>query len=106
MQRSSRMRSGWIKGSLLAFVVAAGLLYLGSIKREVRTHSERLQRANRNDSIREKGMLMRMGKMEDHIDRLRECQNVLPIHKCWIESPKVSRFNHIFKEDVALKKTS
>nr|XP_040030108.1 probable polypeptide N-acetylgalactosaminyltransferase 8 isoform X2 [Gasterosteus aculeatus aculeatus] len=70
MQRSSRMRSGWIKGSLLAFVVAAGLLYLGSIKREVRTHSERLQRANRNDSIREKGMLMRMGKMEDHIDRL------------------------------------
>ncbi|KAL6116718.1 galnt8 [Pungitius sinensis] len=70
MQRSSRMRSGWIKGSLLAFVVAAGLFYLGSIKREVRAHSERLRGARNNDSIRQKGMLMRMGEMEDHIDRL------------------------------------
>ncbi|XP_031715071.1 probable polypeptide N-acetylgalactosaminyltransferase 8 isoform X2 [Anarrhichthys ocellatus] len=52
MQRSTRMRSGWMKGSLLAFTVAAALLYLGSIKREVHTHSERLQKAHHNDSIR------------------------------------------------------
>ncbi|XP_037316134.2 probable polypeptide N-acetylgalactosaminyltransferase 8 isoform X2 [Pungitius pungitius] len=70
MQRSSRMRSGWIKGSLLAFVVAAGLFYLGSIKREVRAHSDRLRGARNNDSIRQEGMLVRMGEMEDHIDRL------------------------------------
>lgn len=66
------MRSGWIKGSLLVFTVATALLYLGSIKREVHTHSERLQRAHHNDSIRGQGMLKRMAKMEADINRLGE----------------------------------
>uniref|UniRef100_A0A3B4YH78 Polypeptide N-acetylgalactosaminyltransferase n=1 Tax=Seriola lalandi dorsalis TaxID=1841481 RepID=A0A3B4YH78_SERLL len=34
MHRSTMVRSGWIKGLLLAFAVASALLYLGSIKRE------------------------------------------------------------------------
>ncbi|XP_070709566.1 probable polypeptide N-acetylgalactosaminyltransferase 8 [Pempheris klunzingeri] len=70
MHRRTRMRSGWIKGSLLFFSVAVALLYLGSIKREVNTHSERLQRAHHNDSIRGQGMLQRMEKMEADISRL------------------------------------
>uniref|UniRef100_A0A3B4T321 Polypeptide N-acetylgalactosaminyltransferase n=1 Tax=Seriola dumerili TaxID=41447 RepID=A0A3B4T321_SERDU len=37
MHRSTMVRSGWIKGLLLAFAVASALLYLGSIKREVHT---------------------------------------------------------------------
>jgi len=70
MQRSSRMRSGRVKGSPVA--VAAALLYLGSIKREVHAHSERLQRAHHNDSIRGRAMLTRMDKMEADINRLRD----------------------------------
>ncbi|XP_075967424.1 putative polypeptide N-acetylgalactosaminyltransferase 8 [Anarhichas minor] len=77
MQRSTRMRSGWVKGSLLAFTVAAALLYLGSIKREVHTHSERLQKAHHNDSIRDKGMLKRMVKMETDINKLLDLMNKL-----------------------------
>ncbi|KAM6896125.1 putative polypeptide N-acetylgalactosaminyltransferase 8 [Lycodopsis pacificus] len=77
MQRSTRMRSGWIKGSLLAFTVATALLYLGSIKREVHTHSERLQKAHHNDSIRGKGMLKRMDKMETDINKLLDLMNKL-----------------------------
>ncbi|XP_068572829.1 probable polypeptide N-acetylgalactosaminyltransferase 8 [Cebidichthys violaceus] len=75
MQRSTRMRSGWIKGSLLAFAVAVALLYLGSIKREVHTHSDRLQKAHHNDSIRGKGMLKRMDKMETDINKLLNLMN-------------------------------
>ncbi|XP_054481044.1 probable polypeptide N-acetylgalactosaminyltransferase 8 [Anoplopoma fimbria] len=70
MQRRTMMRSGWIKGSLGAFAMAAALLYLSSITREVHTHSERLQRAHHNDSIRGQGMLKRMDKMETDITRL------------------------------------
>lgn len=75
MHRSPRMRSGWIKVSLLVFAVATALLYLSSIKREVHTHSERLQRAHHNDSIRGQGMLNRMDKMEADINRLRESKS-------------------------------
>ncbi|XP_023268864.1 probable polypeptide N-acetylgalactosaminyltransferase 8 [Seriola lalandi dorsalis] len=75
MHRSTMVRSGWIKGLLLAFAVASALLYLGSIKREVHTHSERLQRAHQNDSIRGQGMLKRMDRMEDDINRLLNLMN-------------------------------
>ncbi len=75
MHRSIRMRSGWIKGSLLVISVALALLYLGSIKQEVHTHSERLQRAHHNDSIRGLGMLKRMDQMEADINRLRESKS-------------------------------
>ncbi|KAG8005565.1 putative polypeptide N-acetylgalactosaminyltransferase 8 [Nibea albiflora] len=68
------MRPGWLKGSLLVFAVAVALLYLSSIKKEVRTHSERLQRARHNESIRNQGMLNRMRKMEADIDSLRELE--------------------------------
>ncbi|XP_028432220.1 probable polypeptide N-acetylgalactosaminyltransferase 8 isoform X2 [Perca flavescens] len=70
MSRSTRMRSGWIKGSFLAFALAAALLYLGSIKREVYNRSKKLQRAHHNDSIRDQGMLTRMDKIEMDISRL------------------------------------
>ncbi len=72
MHRGSRMRSGWVKVALLVFAVVAALSYLGSIKREVHTHSERLQRAHHNDSIRSEGIFKRMDKMEADINRLRE----------------------------------
>ncbi|KAK9525785.1 hypothetical protein VZT92_016465 [Zoarces viviparus] len=77
MQICTRMRSGWIKGSLLAFTVATALLYLGSIKREVHTHAERLQKAHHNDSIRGKGMLKRMDKMETDLNKLIDLMNKL-----------------------------
>uniref|UniRef100_UPI0037E8749E probable polypeptide N-acetylgalactosaminyltransferase 8 n=1 Tax=Semicossyphus pulcher TaxID=241346 RepID=UPI0037E8749E len=69
------MRSGWVKGSLLVLAGIAGLSYLSSIKREVHTHSERLQRAHHNDSIRGQGMLKRMEKMEEDINRLLSLMN-------------------------------
>ncbi|KAK5876546.1 hypothetical protein CesoFtcFv8_025889 [Champsocephalus esox] len=77
MHRSPRMRSGWIKGFLLAFAMAGSLLYLGSIKKEVHTHSERLSSAHHNDSIRGQGMLNRMDKMETDINRLLNVMNKL-----------------------------
>uniref|UniRef100_A0A8D2ZUC3 Polypeptide N-acetylgalactosaminyltransferase n=1 Tax=Scophthalmus maximus TaxID=52904 RepID=A0A8D2ZUC3_SCOMX len=75
MHRGPRMRSGGIKWSLLVFAVASALLYLGSIKTDVRTHSERLQRAHHNDSVRGLGMLKRMEKMETDISRLLNLMN-------------------------------
>ncbi|XP_059181559.1 probable polypeptide N-acetylgalactosaminyltransferase 8 [Centropristis striata] len=75
MHRGSRMRSVWIKGSLLVFTVATALVYLGSIQKEVHTHSERLQRAHHNDSVRSEGMLRRMEKMETDINRLLNLMN-------------------------------
>lgn len=75
MHRSTRMRSGWIKGLLPVIAVAVALLYLGSIKMEVHTHAERLQRAHHNDSIRGLGMLKRMDQMEVDINRLRESKS-------------------------------
>ncbi|XP_027128241.1 probable polypeptide N-acetylgalactosaminyltransferase 8 [Larimichthys crocea] len=69
------MRPGWLKGSLLVFVFGGALLYLSSIKREVRTHSERLQRAHHNESIRDQGLLNRMQKMEADINSLRESKS-------------------------------
>ncbi|KAK2859062.1 hypothetical protein Q5P01_003682 [Channa striata] len=48
-----------------------------SIKREVHTHSERLQRAHQNDSIRGQGMFKRMDKMEADINRLLTMMNNL-----------------------------
>ncbi|XP_010774876.1 probable polypeptide N-acetylgalactosaminyltransferase 8 [Notothenia coriiceps] len=77
MHRSPMMRSGWIKAFLLAFAMAGSLLYLGSIKKEVHTHSERLSRAHHNDSIRGQGMLNRMDKMETDINRLLNVMNKL-----------------------------
>uniref|UniRef100_A0A3P8TX75 Polypeptide N-acetylgalactosaminyltransferase n=1 Tax=Amphiprion percula TaxID=161767 RepID=A0A3P8TX75_AMPPE len=71
------MRSGWVKALLLVCAVASALLYLGSIKREVHSHGERLQRAHQNDSIRGQGMLQRMEKMEADINRLLNLMNKL-----------------------------
>lgn len=66
----SRMRSGWIKGSLMVFTGTAVLLYLGSIKNMVHKHSERLQRASHNDFIRSQRMLQKMSRMEADINKL------------------------------------
>lgn len=68
------MRSGWVKGSLLVFAVTAAVFYLSSIRREVKTKVEKLQRAHSNDSIRSQGILERMDKMEAHISKLGESQ--------------------------------
>ena len=87
------MRSGWIKGALTAFVVAFALLYLGSIKREVHTHAEKLQRAHQNDTIRGQGILRKMDKMEADIDRL-----------CESESKFLSFFLFIFNQSIKLYK--
>ncbi|XP_026217326.1 probable polypeptide N-acetylgalactosaminyltransferase 8 [Anabas testudineus] len=75
MHRGTMMRSGWIKGFLVVFFVTFALLNLSSIKREVHTHSERLQRAHQNESIRGQGMLKRMGKLEADIKRLLNLMN-------------------------------
>ncbi|KAM6895673.1 putative polypeptide N-acetylgalactosaminyltransferase 8 [Xenentodon cancila] len=64
------MKPSWLKRSLVVLAVASALLYLGSIKREVHIHSQRLQSAHHNDSIRGQGMLKRMDKMEEDINRL------------------------------------
>lgn len=66
------MRSGWIKGLLVVFTVGLTMLNLGTIKKEVHTHSERLQRAHHNETIRGQGMLKRMDKMEADMEKLRE----------------------------------
>ncbi|KAF3705198.1 putative polypeptide N-acetylgalactosaminyltransferase 8 [Channa argus] len=71
------MRPGCLKGLLLVSTVALALLYLSSIKREVHTHSERLQKAHQNDSIRGQGMLKRMDKMEADINKLLSIMNDL-----------------------------
>ncbi|XP_073336794.1 probable polypeptide N-acetylgalactosaminyltransferase 8 [Pagrus major] len=71
------MRSGWIKGSLLVFAVTAAVFYLSSIKREVKTSVEKIQRAHNNDSIRGQGILKRMDKMEVHINKLVNVLNKL-----------------------------
>ncbi|XP_047431134.1 probable polypeptide N-acetylgalactosaminyltransferase 8 [Mugil cephalus] len=77
MHRKSKMRLGWSKGLLLILALASAAFYLGSIKREVHTHSERLQRAHHNDSVRSQGMLRRMDKMEEDINRLLNLVNKL-----------------------------
>lgn len=77
MHRSSIMRSGWFKGSLLSLAVVSALLYLGSIKVEVQNHAEKLQKAHHNDSVRGQGMLRRMDKMEADINRLLNLMNGL-----------------------------
>uniref|UniRef100_A0A3B3UR16 Polypeptide N-acetylgalactosaminyltransferase n=1 Tax=Poecilia latipinna TaxID=48699 RepID=A0A3B3UR16_9TELE len=64
------MRSAWVRASLMLFVVASALVYLSSIKTEFQSHSERLQRAQHDDSIREQGMIRRMDRMEEDINRL------------------------------------
>ncbi|XP_060885241.1 probable polypeptide N-acetylgalactosaminyltransferase 8 [Labrus mixtus] len=64
------MRPGGIKGALLLLAGGAALFYLFSIKREVLIHSESLQRAHNNDSIRGQGMVKRMERMEADINRL------------------------------------
>ncbi|KAM3858965.1 putative polypeptide N-acetylgalactosaminyltransferase 8 [Diretmus argenteus] len=66
------MRLSWFRGIVPALALAATILYLGSIKQEVHTHSERLQRAHYNDSVMLRGqdILMRMAKMETDINKL------------------------------------
>ncbi|KAF7229289.1 probable polypeptide N-acetylgalactosaminyltransferase 8 [Nothobranchius furzeri] len=64
------MRSGWMKVFLTVLVVALVSLYLSFIRTEVRIHSEKLQRAHHNESIRGEGMLQRMDKMEQNINKL------------------------------------
>ncbi|XP_005456729.1 probable polypeptide N-acetylgalactosaminyltransferase 8 [Oreochromis niloticus] len=71
------MRSSWMKALLTVLIVAFALLYLSSIKKEVHTHSERLQRAHYNDSIRGQGIVKRMEKMETDINRLLSLMNKL-----------------------------
>uniref|UniRef100_A0A3Q3F1X9 Polypeptide N-acetylgalactosaminyltransferase n=1 Tax=Labrus bergylta TaxID=56723 RepID=A0A3Q3F1X9_9LABR len=66
------MRPGGIKGALLILAGGVALFFLFSIKREVLIHSERLQRAHNNDSIRGQGMVERMERMEADINRLCE----------------------------------
>ncbi|XP_030006916.1 probable polypeptide N-acetylgalactosaminyltransferase 8 isoform X2 [Sphaeramia orbicularis] len=75
------MRSVWLKGLLLALAVSATMLYLGSIKTELHNHSDRLQRAHYNDSIRGRGMLQRMDKMEADISQLLNLLNKLEKRK-------------------------
>lgn len=70
--RSSRMRSGWIKGFLVVLVLVLASLYLSNIKTQVYTHSERLQKAHHNETIRGQMILGRMDKMQENINRLSE----------------------------------
>ncbi|XP_054656905.1 probable polypeptide N-acetylgalactosaminyltransferase 8 [Dunckerocampus dactyliophorus] len=63
------MRSGRLKGLLLAILVAACLLYLRSIYSEVQSHSQSFQGVNYH-SVRGQGMSERLEKMEVDIDRL------------------------------------
>lgn len=78
--RSSRMRSGWLKVFLLVLVLALALLYLSNIKTEVYSHSERLQRAHHNETLRGHTMLRRMDKMEENLNRLRESLSLTAPH--------------------------
>ncbi|XP_062239364.1 probable polypeptide N-acetylgalactosaminyltransferase 8 [Platichthys flesus] len=64
------MRCGYFKVTILALATASTLVYLSSIKNEVHTHSERLETAQHNDSIRGQGMLRRLDKMEKDLNRL------------------------------------
>ncbi|XP_028256464.1 probable polypeptide N-acetylgalactosaminyltransferase 8 [Parambassis ranga] len=91
------MRSGWIKGLLMASVMALALLYLGSIKREVHTHFERLQRNHHNDSIRNQGILKRMDRLEGDINKLLNLMNKLEKKDLEVEVVQV-------KEKVAVRK--
>lgn len=84
MPRRSRMRPGWIKGSLVVLAVATALLYLSSIRREVHAHSERLQRAHHNDSVRGQGMLQRVAQMEADINRLGESNSSIHCNQSYI----------------------
>lgn len=71
------MRSGWFKWTVLSLAIVSALLYLGSIKMEVHNHAEKLQKAHHNDSVRGQGMLKRMDKMEQDINRLLNLMNKL-----------------------------
>ncbi|CAB1345936.1 unnamed protein product [Coregonus sp. 'balchen'] len=64
------MRLGWVRGLAPLLAMAAGILYITSIKQEVHSHGERLQRAHQNDSVRGQDMLKRLEKMEAHIEKL------------------------------------
>ncbi|XP_034529060.1 probable polypeptide N-acetylgalactosaminyltransferase 8 [Notolabrus celidotus] len=70
MHRSSRMRAGWMKGSFLTLAGIFALLYVRSMKREINTHSERIQINHQNDSIRGQGILRKMENMEADIGKL------------------------------------
>ncbi|XP_029350986.1 probable polypeptide N-acetylgalactosaminyltransferase 8 isoform X2 [Echeneis naucrates] len=69
------MRSGGVKGLFFLFVVSSFIFYLGSIKKEVHTHSERLLKVHQNDSIRGQGMLHRIDRMEEDISQLLSLMN-------------------------------
>ncbi|KAM3587325.1 uncharacterized protein V6R79_002125 [Siganus canaliculatus] len=99
MSRSSRMRSGWVKVAPLVLTVAAALLYLSSIQREVHSHTERLQRAHLNESLRGQGMLRRMEKMEAHIDKL-----LLVMNKLQQKEPAPQEASELKKEKKAVRK--
>lgn len=78
------MRLGWVRGLVPVLAVAVVVLYLHSIKRLVHSHMEMLQRAHYNDSARVKGSLMRLEKLEGHINTLGESKpptgdTVLPL---------------------------
>lgn len=84
MRCSIRKKSGWVKRLLVTFTVALAWLALGSIRKEVHVHSDRLQRAQHNDSIRSQGMLKRMDNMDADIKRLSESSQV------WLQSLRSS----------------
>lgn len=69
------MRLRWVQGMAALLAMAAGMLYITSIKREVHSHGERLQRAHQNDSVRGQDMLNRLEKMESHIEKLGKSQS-------------------------------
>ncbi|KAM7367214.1 hypothetical protein PAMP_015131 [Pampus punctatissimus] len=69
------MRAFSIKVLLLAFSVAAAVIYLSSIKSEVYSHSERLQGIHLNNSFRNQEMLNSISKMETVINRLVNLMN-------------------------------
>ena len=54
--------------------MAAGILYITSIKWEVHSHEERLKGAHQNESARGQDILKRLEKMEAHIEKLGESQ--------------------------------
>ncbi|XP_029019876.1 probable polypeptide N-acetylgalactosaminyltransferase 8 [Betta splendens] len=94
-----RMRSGWIKGLLVAFMVAFIWLNLGFMKKEVHVHSDRLQRAQHNDSIIDQGMFRRMENMEADIKRLLNLMNQLGKKK-----PAAQKEADVVEEGRAVKK--
>uniref|UniRef100_A0A4W5MA67 Polypeptide N-acetylgalactosaminyltransferase n=1 Tax=Hucho hucho TaxID=62062 RepID=A0A4W5MA67_9TELE len=94
------MRLGWIRGLAPLLAIAAGILYITSIKREVHSHGERLQRAHQNDSVRGQDMLKRLEKMEAHIQKLvKSINNGISLKEGQaVKAPKVKKERKVVKK--------